>query len=311
MPKNVVVVKQNLPETNYIFARHETFHPRFGWIKKGFDLANKTPEIFLLDEAPILLGVGKNMVNSIRYWCHAFKVLREDVDSGNRGRSSFATEFGTKLLGDEGWDTYLEDPASLWLLHWHLLSRPCMASSWYFLFNIFTLNDFDDNQLLDGLKRYASAKGNVAEGSLKKDISCMIRMYANNKNKSGPIEDSIDCPFTELGLIFNNDISHRFSFRFGVKTNLPPEVIVATCLEYAEITNAQTIAVSRLLYEEGSPGMVFKLTESALCDAIEIVSRQDSTISLSDSSGLLQFSFRGEASELSDNLLKNYYGSHI
>jgi len=23
-----------------VFARHETFHPRFGWLKKGFDRAS-------------------------------------------------------------------------------------------------------------------------------------------------------------------------------------------------------------------------------------------------------------------------------
>lgn len=28
------------------FARHETFHPRFGWLKKGFDLASIDSEIF-------------------------------------------------------------------------------------------------------------------------------------------------------------------------------------------------------------------------------------------------------------------------
>ena len=51
---------------NPVFARHETFHPRFGWLKKGFDAAQKNPGIFLQEDAPVRLGVGKNMVNSIR-----------------------------------------------------------------------------------------------------------------------------------------------------------------------------------------------------------------------------------------------------
>ncbi len=45
-----------------VFARHETFHPRFGWLKKGFDKASGSPDIFLNDAAPTILGVGKNMV---------------------------------------------------------------------------------------------------------------------------------------------------------------------------------------------------------------------------------------------------------
>jgi hypothetical protein len=43
------------------FARHETFHPRFGWLKKGFDAAVRDQHIFTREEAPVILGVGKNM----------------------------------------------------------------------------------------------------------------------------------------------------------------------------------------------------------------------------------------------------------
>ncbi len=60
---------------NPIFANHETFHPRFGWLKKGFDAAKKNPDIFSQDDAPVRLGVGKNMVRAIRYWSSAFKII--------------------------------------------------------------------------------------------------------------------------------------------------------------------------------------------------------------------------------------------
>lgn len=104
-----------VPDVNPVFARHETFHPRFGWLKKGFDWAQRDSGIFLRDDAPVRLGVGKNMVRSIRYWCSAFKVLEDDIPS----------EFGKKLLAEDGWDEFLEDPASLWLLHWNLLKPTC------------------------------------------------------------------------------------------------------------------------------------------------------------------------------------------
>ena len=62
-----------------VFARHETFHPRYGWLRKGFVAARNDPQIFLRKDAHISLGVGKNMARSIRYWCHAFKLLREET----------------------------------------------------------------------------------------------------------------------------------------------------------------------------------------------------------------------------------------
>jgi hypothetical protein len=68
----------NRADAPIVFARHETFHPRFGWLKKGFDRASEDSEVFLREDAPVQLGVGKNMVRSIRYWCVAFKLLADD-----------------------------------------------------------------------------------------------------------------------------------------------------------------------------------------------------------------------------------------
>lgn len=159
---------------NPVFARHETFHPRFGWIKKGFDATVKDPEIFLRDDAPVRLGVGKNMVRSIRYWCSAFKVLKEDskanslLRSGNSAsRGLWATDFGFKLLSDNGWDPFLEDPASLWLLHWNLLKRPNLATAWYFTFNCFRQLEFSTEELFLALCDYReNLSTRVADSSL-------------------------------------------------------------------------------------------------------------------------------------------------
>jgi hypothetical protein len=65
---------------NPIFARHETFHPRFGWLKKGYDKANYDNLVFSKESAPVVLGVGKNMVKAIKYWCIAFKIVDETKD---------------------------------------------------------------------------------------------------------------------------------------------------------------------------------------------------------------------------------------
>ncbi|WP_354635630.1 DUF4007 family protein [Planktothricoides raciborskii] len=294
----------NLPDianpVNPVFARHETFHPRFGWIKKGFDAANKDPGVFLADDATVRLGVGKNMVNSIRYWCKAFKVLENDSP----------TEFGHKLLGDRGWDPFLEDPASLWLLHWNLLKPTCEAAAWYFTFNHFRAVEFSQNDLFLGIGDYRDTlKNSIADSSINKDVTCILRMYVEQEEKIGASEDSLDCPFTELGLIHSAGNSRQYKFRIGHKRNLPAEIIVATCLAYASSVGqgAKTMAISRLLYDIGSPGMVFKLTENAVCDAIETVARRVNKINLSETAGLIQFSFNDDPLLLADDILEKYY----
>ena len=51
-----------------VFARHETFHPRYGWFRKAYEATADDPAAFTRKDAPVELGVGKNMVKSIRFW---------------------------------------------------------------------------------------------------------------------------------------------------------------------------------------------------------------------------------------------------
>jgi hypothetical protein len=287
-----------------VFARHETFHPRFGWIKKGYDLAIDDPGIFLEEDAPVRLGVGKNMVRAIRYWCGAFKVLTED------NRQSVPTDFGNKLLGEGGWDPYLEDPASLWLLHWNLLKPPCTASAWDYTFNQFNAAEFTQETLLTDLREYtATLSSRIADSSLKKDISCLLRMYAEQESPKGPTEDSIDCPFTELRLLYSAGEGRRYEFQVGPKENLPAELVVAACLDYAIAVGEESSAmgISRLTHLSGSPGRAFKLTEAAIADAIEQVARKRDDLFMTDSAGLLQLQYEGEPMELSEAILDEYF----
>ena len=54
------------------FGRNETFL-RYGWIAKGLSAYQQDPKIFNEVDAPLKLGVGKNMVSSIKYWLKALR----------------------------------------------------------------------------------------------------------------------------------------------------------------------------------------------------------------------------------------------
>ncbi|MBR8827712.1 MAG: DUF4007 family protein [Gomphosphaeria aponina SAG 52.96 = DSM 107014] len=292
------VENQNI-KVKPFFARHQTFHPRFGWIKKGFELAKKDEGVFLREDAPVKLGVGKNMVRSIRYWCRAFKILNKDQP----------TDFGRQLLDDEGWDPYLEDPASLWLLHWNLLKPTCEAAAWYTVFNLFRAVEFTSDDLLKALRDYrAHLASQPVDSSLKKDLTCILRMYVEQDVKIGTLEDYIDSPFVQLGIIQTAGDGKHYNFRVGSKNNLPPEIVVAACLEFTVARGQQkTISISSLSYDRGSPGLVFKLSESAICNAIEEVTATNNGVFLSDSAGLIQFSFTENPLDLAGKILATYY----
>ena len=94
------------------FARHETFHPRYGWVKKAFDAAEFDPNLFNREDAVVRMGVGKNMVRSIRHWGHAFKVPRVRPCRRSRRPVSQPTSLGRSVFGDDGADPYCEVPGT-------------------------------------------------------------------------------------------------------------------------------------------------------------------------------------------------------
>lgn len=305
------IATKNKAITELIFARHETFHPRYGWLKKGFDKAIEIPNLFLTEEAPTILGVGKNMVKAIKYWCIAFKVL-EEIKTQGQGRRIVPTAFGQDLLSDGGWDPYLEDPASLWLLHWYLLKPPCYATTWYYIFNVFNKSNFIADEIKDDLVEFKDGlflNNRIMESSVIKDITCILRMYNDHRDNKVIDEDSIDSPFTELGLIHNYGDSRHYVLNADPKRNLPAHIIVSACLDYVDTIqeSAKTMSISRLTYEPGSPGLCFRLSESALIDAIESIARQHEEIILSDTAGSIQMSFESEPKVLSRRLLEDYY----
>ena len=281
------------------FARHETFHPRYGWLRKAYEAAAADPAAFLDEKATTNLGVGKNMVRAIRYWGLAYKIIDEFPAPDNPPISHVKpAAFGEQLLGAAGWDPYLEEPGSLWLLHW-LLLRPkpnCRAPAWWAIFNSPRSLDFTDTALMAELRRFcdehAETFGDVAENSLLKDARCLLRMYGNVTQGRDLPEDSIDSPFAELDLIRPVPGSHReFTINRGPKRTLPDEILTWACLDYLQLSGArsQTISIAALSRSPGSPGRAFALTETAIADGLGRFSeRHTGVVSLMDAAGIRQ-----------------------
>lgn len=296
------------------FARHETFHLRFGWLRKGFIAAVVDPEVFSRPDATVVLGVGKNMVNAIRYWCLAYKVL-QTVPNEQRPRMPKIepTQFGHQLLDEDGWDPWLENPASLWLLHWKLLGAPCLAPVWWTAFNLFASEQFEDYQLTDLVVEMTAAAGwpSVMESSIKKDVDCLLRTFAVRRYGRQTMDDLLDCPTRELGLIAPA-VGEARSWRFmtGPKPSLPPAVVAHVCLDFlAKVApNERTISIARLAGDPGSPGRAFRLTESNLYASLLDASRTISAIQVAEPAGLRQLVVSAASSEsLAHDVLVDHY----
>ena len=57
----------------YTFSGHESFPCKSLWLKKGYDFVIQEKD-FNSPNAVVDLGVGKNMVSSIKYWLKVFGI---------------------------------------------------------------------------------------------------------------------------------------------------------------------------------------------------------------------------------------------
>ena len=297
------------------FARHETFHPRYGWFRKAYSFVAADPHVFSREDAAVRIGVGKNMVRAIRFWGLAAKLIEANEQSSSRRISELApTPWGHALFGDSGWDRYMEDPGTLWLLHWLLLAPPSLLPVWWLAFNGFHAIEFDDEDLVGAITAQIEAIADWKAphpSSVRKDVSAMLRTYApaERSGRSG-IEDVLDCPLRELNLVGRSIGTSRYRFALGAKPTLPPAVLAYAALDYVARTptGANTITLGRLAHEPGAPGKVFKLTEGELLAALEPLSGETDALALTTSTGAVQLSWSGDPSEIATAILDRYYG---
>jgi hypothetical protein len=304
-------------DTNRIvgsFARHETFHPRYGWLRKSYQAARLGPETFSRADATVELGVGKNMVNAIRYWGAAFDLL-DEVRLPGRGRTaSFVPSALADAVFDEaGWDPYLEDPGSLWLLHWRLLRPRCVVPVWWLAFHGFEPAQFTEEQLLHVVEEHvdnAPEWTRIAPGSIKKDVDCVLRMYAPPRARGrDAFEDVLDCPFRELGLIEPEPGEVRaYRWVYGPKPTLPPEIVAHAAVDFAQTeTGGSTVSLTSLATAVGGPGRAFKLPEGALYEALSAASQHVREIEVTSPAGIRQLAVLTDDERLPVRILEAYY----
>lgn len=123
-----------------LFQQYQPPEPRYGghenqpvqrfWLPKAVKAVHANPRCFQGEDACLSWGLSQSRLRSLLFWALAFKVI---LPQGSPG-CYVVSEWGERLLGQNGSDPYLEDLSSLWLLHWQLLKPPCYARAWGWFF---------------------------------------------------------------------------------------------------------------------------------------------------------------------------------
>ena len=293
------------------FSGHQTFPFRYTWLKKGVDAVKKDSNVFSSENASVTLGVGKNMVASIRHWCSVARLITTNKDQ--RGKL-VPTDFGTAIFDDkEGFDPYLDDPATLWLIHWQIATNRDHATAWYWAFNIFRENQFSfdpfKKQLSEWTQQQKAAMRPASENTLQRDIHCFIRTYCQSRHTAVVAEETFDCPLVELNLIAELPNGNGYEFQRGVKETLPIEIVVATLLAFwdASFSEREAMPFRDLMYAPLSPGRIFRLDEDTMTLYLERLEHlTDGALRYDETADLKQVYRSGNLNPM--ELLENYYG---
>ena len=251
------------------FRAHETFFIRKGWINKGLRGVTKDGNIFISkEENPMdVLGIGSNMVKSLRYWLQAVG-LTEEPTRGRRIQT--LTDFG-QLVYDH--DRYIEEIGTLELLHYKLATNLELATAWYFFFNEFNMTEFTREDYIEAIQKWIAMQEDgesVAVRSLADDFQCIMSTYLprykTNPTRVSP-ENNIDCPLGELGLI---DVLGRDkkNYKKAIPTvdSLCPYTLLAIISEQAK--DREEISLNELLTAPMNIGRVFNLDAITMLDAL-------------------------------------------
>ena len=293
------------------FSGHQTFPFRYTWLKKGVDAVTKNPTVFSSEDAFVTLGVGKNMVSSIRHWCTVARLIK--VDPNQRGKL-IPTEFGKAIFNDKnGFDPYLDDPATLWLIHWQIATNINQATTWYWAFNVLRKNQFVLTTFMEEVYKWAQQQKesmrSISDNTLQRDVNCFIRTYCQSRHTIAVVEESFDSPLVELNLIVELPEGNGYEFQRGEKETLPIEVFTATLVAFWDLRffERDALPFSDLMYAPLSPGRIFRLDEDTMTVYLENLAQlTNEALQYDETTGLKQVYRRKNLNLM--KLLERHYG---
>lgn len=277
----------------YSFSGHESFPCKSLWLKKGYDFVVQEKN-FNDPNAVIDLGVGKNMVASIRFWLKAFGICENDN----------ASWLGHYLFDNQtGRDKYIEDLATLWLLHFHLIF--CEEASIYNLFFCDFQREhssFQREQIANYLKIRLIENGTPSifnKNTITKDIGVLLQNYVlPRKSQSNEDYSSL---LIDLDLIRQNSEGGGYFFNAEGKRKVAKEVFLYGLLKVmGEDKSISYDAIREQI------GYIFCMTDIELIQMLkQLASDYSENLAYSDIAGIRQVQIIKELDPV--QVLNDYY----
>lgn len=283
----------------YIFSGHESFPCKSLWLKKGYDFVVQEND-FNSQDAVIKLGVGKNMVASIRYWLRVFGIIDGDQPSW----------LGNYLFNEtNGKDKYLEDLATLWLLHFNLVFN-CEATLYQMLFCGLQRERtfFEREQVITYVKLKMVEAGKTTlfnANTVKKDVGVLLQNYTLPRKAQS--NEDFSTLLIDLDLIRQNAEGKGFYFNVNGKRKVTKEIFLYGLLRLKEQEGDNTISFDTI---QDKVGLAFCLQDFETIEMlIQLSNEYNQYFAYNDVAGIKQVQFIKDLDY--KQVLDDYYDTDI
>ena len=280
----------------YTFSGHESFPCKTLWLKKGYDFVTDGYD-FNSPSAVMNLGVGKNMVASIRFWLKAFGLTNEEK----------MTPLANYLFDNKsGKDCFLEDIATLWLLHFHLVfSGEATLYRMFFCGLQRERTHFEREQILTYVKLRMVEAGKMTlfnANTIRKDIGVLLQNYTLPRKPQS--NEDFSSLMIDLDLIRQNAEGKGYYFNVDGKRKVTKEIFLYALLKLKEDEGDNTIAFDTI---QDRVGLVFCMQDYETVEMLKILANEyDEYFAYSDVAGIRQLQFTKDLDCMM--VLDNYYG---
>lgn len=249
------------------YGQHQSFYLRDRWLPKAIKEISNDERFFYDKQAFEKIGLGKNMVQSLRYWAVATNVIGEEF-SKERQKSHYITDFGN-MLNKFDKSIQLNDSASL--IHYFLTRQKEPSTVFYWFFNEYTQNVTSKEELINQFKEWVEHNENkaVSLNSLKKDIDCLIKLYTAGLNSVDP-EEVIQSPLSKINLIKDKkNIIMKYSPTYEEVGLI---ALMFVLLDYCSSKEIDSLTVDQIYETKGLWGKTFNLSRVQIVSALEQLS---------------------------------------
>lgn len=277
--------------------RHETFSLREGWLQKGLDAVEiYGSDTFNKEKGIKILGIGSNMVKSLKYWMIAGNVIKSQLAKVE------LTEFGRMLCK---YDKYLEDNFSWCLYHYFLSTNFEESPVIHYITNTFDKDNFNKEEISDEIFDYLRKKypGNeINKDSIVEDVNMYIRLYIEDEAKNP--EDNFISPLSNLKLLENSYSSKNFA-----KTPIDTEILDYRIVFYIlENIYEDSFELNEAISKEESPVKVFNLNKGVFSQYLNLM-KNNSLITINKTAGLNTVYINKKVSL--EEIFDDYFGGKI